>query len=222
MTRNASFPYACMRAFGNTARQSVIPEMFRLPVSIAIVLAIVFFGAITSVVFALKVTSGFGSIQIGQWKAWPRAHTADADPYAKAHRARSGKVLLAGAEGLVFVAETDMDGNRLVSSCNYEISGKTPPARFWTIHMTDMEDRLFSAGEPFPSAYHSYIITRDPAGAFSILVSRRASAGNWLASPPGDAPFKLVLTLFDTPAAASTRIDVLEMPTVASRGCHDA
>ena len=196
--------------------------MFRLPLSIAVVLVIAFAGAAASAVYALKATVGFGSIEIGAWQAWPVAHTRNADPYAKAHRARAGKVLLAGAEGLVFVADNDDAGQRLRGNCSYVVGGKTPPARFWSLHMTDTEDRLYSVDGPFPYAFHSHEVTRDSDGLFAIALGRSPSAGNWMALDGTPQHFRLILTLFDTPTAGSTRLEELEMPKIDRQDCDDA
>lgn len=54
--------------------------MFRIPLLVALALAIAFGGGIASAVWALKATVGFGSISIGPWVAFPEAQTENADP----------------------------------------------------------------------------------------------------------------------------------------------
>lgn len=195
--------------------------MFRVPISVAIILLIAFGGATASAIYALKVTVGFGSIELGAWKAWPAAHTEHADPYAKAHRARSGKLLLGDAEGLVFIAERDSEGNRLITSCRYIVVGETPPARFWTLHATDANDVLLETGEQFPSAYHSHNVLKGQSGEFEIRAANRPQPGNWLATGQENRPFKLVLTLFDTPTTGSSRVNDLQMPDIFGDECFD-
>jgi hypothetical protein len=184
-------------------------------------LLIAFGGATASAVYALKVTIGFGSIAIGGWQAWPLAQTENADPYAKAHRARAGKLLLGGAEGLVFFADRDSDGGRLSNDCTYVVVGQTPPARFWTLHATDENNVLLDVDEEFPSSYHSQNVLKDQSGGFEINVGRRPAPGNWLATGDQNKFFKLVLTLFDTPTAGSSRLIDLQMPDILSEECQD-
>ncbi len=195
--------------------------MFRVPISVAIILLIAFGGATASAVYAMRATIGFGSINLGAWRAWPLAQTEAADPYAKAHRARTGKLLLGDAEGLAFFAERDSDGNRLITNCRYTIVGQTPPARFWTLHATDTDDVLLEVNPQFPSAYHSHHVQKDQTGEFEVRVSSRPQPGNWLAIGQDFKPFKLVLTLFDTPTTGSSRLIDLEMPEIFGAGCPD-
>ena len=195
--------------------------MFRVPATIAAIFLLAFGGAMLTAVYALKATVGFGSIDIGPWTAWPLAQTAQADPYAKAHRARAGKLLLGDAEGLVFIASTDSAGSRLVGDCEYTVSGQVPPARFWTLHVTDANDALLPVDASFPSAFHSQNVLKVQSGEFAITVGIQPKPGNWLAVGNTTAPFKLVLTLFDTPTAGSSRLLDLQMPQVTLGECGD-
>ena len=86
-----------------------VDPLFRTPLVIATALAVAFGLGILSSIYALRATVGFGAITLGPWTAFPAAQTINADPYAKAHRARDGRLLLGGAEGLVFTAATDSD-----------------------------------------------------------------------------------------------------------------
>jgi hypothetical protein len=65
--------------------------------------------------------------QARPWVAYPDLQTAECDPFAKAHRAGDGRILLGRAEGLVFTAEAT-DRSSAFGACSYEISGTTPPS----------------------------------------------------------------------------------------------
>lgn len=193
--------------------------VFRVPLLVAVLLLIAFGGATASAIYALRATAGFGSIDIGPWKAWPLAQTSEADPYAKAHRARAGKLLLGQAEGLVFAAATDSEGATLITRCRYRVTGQTPQARLWTLHTSDENDALMPVDERFPSAFSSQSVLKDSTGMFAIDVARRPKPGNWLALANADQPFKLVLSLFDTPTASSSRLIDIRMPEIVRTGC---
>ncbi|MCP4315210.1 MAG: DUF1214 domain-containing protein [Hyphomicrobiales bacterium] len=195
--------------------------MFRVPATIAAIFLLAFGGAMLTAVYALKVTIGFGSIDIGPWAAFPLAQTEQADPYAKAHRARAGRLLLGDAEGLVFVASVDTAGSRLIGNCDYTVSGQTPPARFWTLHITDTNDTLLPVETSFPAAFHSQNVLRAQKGEFAIAVGKQPKPGNWLATGNTSSAFKLVLTLFDTPTAGSSRLIELQMPEIVRGECHN-
>ncbi|QRM54702.1 DUF1214 domain-containing protein [Sinorhizobium sp. BG8] len=196
--------------------------MFRTPLLVALALAIAFGVGIVTSVLALRATIGFGAIALGPWKAFPQAQTADADPYAKAHRAREGKLLLGGAEGLLFAATTDSAGRTLSSACSYEVTGATPPARLWTLHAASPRGRRLATTAGLPDGLTSWMVMRAADGSFVIQVSPTAKPGNWLAVPVADAPFELVLTLLDTPTAGSSGVIDLGMPAINRMGCADA
>lgn len=195
--------------------------MFRIPLLVALTLAVAFGGGIASAVSALKATVGFGSIALGPWIAFPDAQTEKTDPYAKAHRARAGKLLYGGAEGLQFTAMIDSAGAPLSSSCAYDIVGLTPPARFWTLYPTTANDQPMKSDPELPVALNAWSVLRKPDNSFVIHVSPEARPDNWLAIQRG-GPFKLVLTLLDTPTAGSSGVIDLAMPTIVRTGCPNA
>ena len=196
-------------------------NVLRVPFLVAIALIIAFGGGIVSTLAALDATVGFGSIRIGSWDAFPEAQTVEADPYAKSHRARAGKLLYGTAEGLSFAAEVDSDGQRLNSLCRYRISGQTPLARFWTIYAADQQGNLLDDASGRPVALNSRTLLRGPEGGVDITVAATAQTYNWLAVP-SNSTFRLVLTLLDTPVAGSSGLIDLSMPQVQKIGCGNA
>jgi hypothetical protein len=192
--------------------------MFRLPFFVALALITAFGIGIGSTVMMLDASAGFGAIRIGPWIAFPEAQMPDADPYAKSHRARAGRLLLGSAEGLTFRADADQDGKRLSTACTYEMSGNTPPARFWTFYAADAGGEPLDAGAEIPSAFNSWNVLRDPGGAFRVTISPTAQPGNWLAIRRG-RPYRLVLSLLDTPTAGSNGVLAIDMPIIRKVGC---
>jgi hypothetical protein len=192
--------------------------VFRVPFLVAIALAIAFGGGIWSTRLALDATAGFGSITLGAWEAFPQAQTAKADPYARSHRANAGKLLYATAEGLSFTAQTDDSGARLSGNCSYQLTGRTPTARFWTLFATPPDGRPPSMDASLPVALNSRMVMRQSDGSLDITIASSARPGNWLAIPP-QRPFRLTLTLLDTPAAGSSGLIDLSMPGIRRIGC---
>jgi hypothetical protein len=195
--------------------------VFRLPLFVALTLAIAFGGGIWSTLIALEATTGFGAIKLGAWQAFPQAQTINADPYAKAHRANAGRLLLGSAEGLRFTADVDDSGAPLSGDCTYAIIGKTPPARLWTLYSADRDDRPLPVAASLPAGLNSRNVLRDRDGSVVIQVSATAQPGNWLAVLPGRG-FRLTLTLFDTPTAGSSGLIDLSMPRIQKIGCGNA
>jgi hypothetical protein len=194
--------------------------MFRIPLLIAISLCIAFGGGIYFTQYAIRYSTGFGAISLGAWQAFPKAQSADADPYAKNHRAKAGRLLLASAEGLVFSAVNDDDGDRLDAGCDYTLSGDTPPARFWILHVATLENDPLSKAPGIPLSLNSRNVLYRRDGSLEIALSATAKPENWLAMPK-DEKFKLVLTLLDTPAAGSSGLIGLSMPEIRKVACED-
>ncbi len=194
--------------------------MFRVPLYIAVILTIAFGGGIYVTRAALDATVGFGAIRLGAFEAFPQAQTGDADPYARSHRSKAGKLLFGSAEGLAFIARVDDEGDRLDPACTYVISGLTPPARFWTLFATDLDDQPLNPGEDLPAGQNSWSVLRGVDGSFRVSVSQNAQPGNWIALA-ANRPFKLVLNLLDTPTAGSSGVVDLVMPAVTKAGCGD-
>lgn len=192
--------------------------MFRVPLLVALSLLIAFGGGLAFTLFALNVTSGFGAIRLGAWQAFPEMQTANADPYAKSHRARAGRLLYGTAEGLVFTASDDDAGGRLTASCSYRISGQSPPARLWTLFIAGNDGAPLASPSGRPSTINSWVVLRNPDSSFTITVSPNANAGNWLALP-ANGNFRLVWTLLDSPAASNSGLIDLTMPKLEKIGC---
>lgn len=194
--------------------------MFRLPLLVALALAIAFGGGIFATLKMLDATSGAGATRVGAWEAFPEIGTGAADPYARAHRSISGTLLYGTAEGLVFTATTDDAGNRLDSHCDYRIFGQMPHARLWTLHATDVQGRALRSAEGRPDALVSTGVLRMPPHGTVIDVSQQPQPYNWLALPPATG-FRLVLTLLDTPAGTSADLAGTDMPRIEKAGCRN-
>jgi hypothetical protein len=167
---------------------------------------------------ALTRGAAFGALRIGAWTAWPRTGTQDADPYARASIARSGRLPIALGDGLTFMAKTDDQGRRLDGRCDVTVSGVTPAARFWTL-------TLYSPnGELVANALHRYDFTsqeivRRADGSFVIVIAPRANPGNWLPTS-GVERYMLALRFYDTAVGVATKEGrEIPMPSITTRRC---
>lgn len=168
--------------------------------------------------FALTRGAAFGALQIGAWTAWPKTGTADADPYARAEIARTGRLPVALGDGVMFVAKADDSGKRLDGRCEVTITGVTPAARFWTMTLYNPEGALV------PNSINRYAFTsqeivRRGDGSFGIMVAPRAEPGNWL--PTGGVErYTLALRFYDTAVGVATKEGrEIPMPSVRTRSC---
>jgi hypothetical protein len=184
--------------------------------ALAVTAAIV--GGAVSAQYAIERFSGINTITIGEWEADPTVGTEAADPYARARISRDMIIPLGAAEGLLFNASRDQSGQRLRRECLYRVAGNTPPARLWTLHAVTDELAIIRSPGRLVAGLHSHELEREDDGSAVISVSRRAQPGNWLAIE-GEGPFRLVLTLYDTPIATSGAIAALTLPRIIREGC---
>lgn len=159
----------------------------------------------------------FGTVALGDWKAWPEVGGPDADPYSVAMLARTGEVPLGTGEGIAFAAEADHDGRPLSGGCGYRITGQTPTARLWTLTAYDGEGRLM-ANAAQRSGFHSREILRHADGSFEITVSADVAPGNWLPIARVDR-FRLVFRLYDTPLTTGAQLADSTMPAIIRERC---
>ena len=168
----------------------------------------------------LSLTRGtaFGGLSIDSWTAWPKSGTTDADPYVRASIARSGRLPTAMGDGVAFTLQSDDEGKVLDGRCDVVISGVTPVARFWTMTLYNPDGALV-ANSTNRYGFTSQEIVRRSDGTFEIVVSPRASAGNWL--PTGGVErYELILRLYDTAVGVSTKAGrEVPMPDVMTRSC---
>lgn len=168
--------------------------------------------------YALTRGAAFGALTIGSWTAWPKTGTADADPYARASIARTGRLPIALGDGVSFTAETDDNGKPLDGRCDVVISGVTPAARFWTLTLYNASGELV-ANSVHRHGFTSQEIVRHADGSFAIMASPRANSGNWLPTG-GIERYWLVLRLYDTAVGVSTKAGrEVPMPAISTRSC---
>jgi hypothetical protein len=168
--------------------------------------------------FALTRGTTFGGLTVGAWTAQAKTGTIDADPYARASIARSGRLALALGDGLTFIAKRDDNGRPFDGRCDVVLSGLTPAARFWTLTLYN------TRGELVANAVHRYGFTseeivRRPDGSFTIVVAPRANPGNWLPTG-GIEHYILALRFYDTSVGVATKEGrEIPMPAIKTGSC---
>jgi hypothetical protein len=168
----------------------------------------------------LTLTRGaaFGALQLGAWTASPKSGSLSIDPYARAEIARTGMLPVALGDGIAFFAGADDQGRTLDGRCDVELTGITPPARFWTLTLYDRNGNLV-ANAVDRYGFTSHEIVRRNDGHFTISISPRARSGNWLPSG-GIGSYELVLRFYDTPVGVATRAGrEAPMPAIVTRAC---
>ena len=117
----------------------------------------------------------------------------NADPYTKAHLARSGRLPLTSTTARYFTANTDSEGDTLTSTCEYSIEGGALNARWWSIAVYDEHGSLIDNPSQRYS-FNSEEAIRHSDGSYRITLASNARPENWL--PSGSGPERnLVLML---------------------------
>jgi hypothetical protein len=168
--------------------------------------------------FALTRGVAFGSLTIGAWTAWPKSGSQDIDPYAHATISRDGELPIGMGDGVSFLARTDDQGHEFDGRCTFVLSGMTPPARYWTVTLYNLQGGLVE-NAIHRHGFTSEEIVRNVDGRFSIAVAPQARPGNWLPTG-GIEHFVLVWRLYDTPiGVATTTMQEGPMPAIERKGC---
>ncbi len=167
---------------------------------------------------SVQETRGFGALKVGQWTAWPDAGSADADPYTDARIAVDGRVPLGAAEGVLFVAKKDAQGEPLQRQCDYRINGRLPAARYWTLTAQNVEGMditdPFGRVEPVISEHG---IWQDGTVDIAVSSARRGGA-DWLPLS-GRGPMQLSLRLYDTQVTGTGAIGQISIPGIERIRC---
>ncbi len=133
--------------------------------------------------YMIEEGSALTTTKVGPWASWNALGNPTADPYTKAHLARSGRLPLTSTVARYFVARADSAGHGLTSGCEYTIVGSPINARWWSLALYDDSGSLIEN----PSnrySFNSEEALRHADGTYRIHVARTARPENWL--PSGD------------------------------------
>jgi len=167
---------------------------------------------------ALSHDTSFGALTIGSWTAFPKTGTTDADPYARALLARTGRLPVALGDGVSFIARTDDKGRPLDGRCEVVLSGVTPAARFWTLTLYTAKGAL-APNSVHRHSFTSQEIVRRADGSVQIIIAPRAEPGNWLPTG-GIEHYVLALRFYDTSVGVATKEGrEVPMPAITTRSC---
>lgn len=145
----------------------------------------------------LTVVRGMGAaggIDNGPWHTNLNTGSTDSGPYLRAAVAVHGLLALDRHETLYYTAERDSAGEALSGDCTYEIAGRDPPARWWSITAYGADDFLIPNAQGRYSASMNSI-ARSGDGSFTITVAKAGGGANWI--PVGDGSFSLTLRLYN-------------------------
>jgi hypothetical protein len=158
-----------------------------------------------------------GGVSDGPWRTSLYAGSREGGPYLRAQIAMHGLLALNRHETIYYTAARDSDGNVLDGRCLYQIEGRDPPARWWSITAYGADDFLIpNAAERYSMSVNS--VARRADRSFVVTLSKGQGGANWI--PVGDGPFNVSLRLYNpAPAVAGDPAHVV-LPTIRRGTCE--
>lgn len=172
--------------------------------------------------YAIERGTALTTNRVGPWASWMSEGNPNADPYTKAHLARSGRLPLTSTTARYFLARTDSEGDELTSVCEYSIQGSALDARWWSIAVYDQHGSVIEN----PSQRYSFNsdeAIRRSDGTYRISLASHARPENWLPSG-SEAEHKLVLMLRiysprETDSSGIGQIPDDRLPKIERKAC---
>ena len=133
-----------------------------------------------------------GGIANGPWRTNLSNGDAAGDPYTRARVALHGPLALNRTETIYFTATRDSNGDRLDGRCIYEVSGRDPDARWWSITAYGPNERLI----PNPANRYSVsktTVAHDANSDFTLRIGGTEPGANWIPLCPGRVSLNLRL-----------------------------
>ena len=155
----------------------------------------------------------------GPWKRLATFGDAGSDPYTRAYEHISGTLPIGPAEGQIYLASTDSDGQQLDASCAYRIEGEIPSARLFTLRAQTTDGQLITAKSPLPHALHSDQLLFSKS-RFAINIAATVQPDNWLALQTTGG-FNLVLTYYDVAVINDDTGNSTRLPQIVKGQCAD-
>ncbi len=172
--------------------------------------------------YMIERGSPLTTTKVGPWSGWVSEGNPHADPYTKAHVARSGRLPLTSTVARYFIARTDNAGRSLRSDCEYAVEGFPLNSRWWSLAVYDEYGGLIEN----PSARYSFNseeMLRHADGTFRVSLARNARPENWLPSGAADQHLVLLLRIYsprDTDASGIGLIPNDRLPKIERTSCE--
>jgi hypothetical protein len=157
-----------------------------------------------------------GAVTDGPWHTNLSAGSAEGGPYLRAAVAVHGLLALNRSETIYYGAARDGRGEAFDSNCTYRISGRDPPARWWSITAYGADDYLI----PNPANRYSVSLNsvkRRADGSFAITVARQSREPNWI--PVANGAFSLSLRLYNPQASVAANPASVALPAIEKVSC---
>jgi hypothetical protein len=158
-----------------------------------------------------------GNVSSGPWHTSLYTGSSEGGPYLRARIAVHGLLALGRAETIYYTAVSDSDGNALDGKCSYQVEGRDPPTRWWSITAYGADDFLI----PNPADRYSVSmnsVARRADGSFAVTVSKAQAEANWI--PVADGRFDLMIRLYNPEPSVAADPAHPALPTIKKGACE--
>ncbi|MBV9420910.1 MAG: DUF1214 domain-containing protein [Alphaproteobacteria bacterium] len=183
------------------------------------VVAVVVIGVVLGLAatWAAVIRGGWGgAVSNGPWRTDLNTGSAAAGIYQRAGVAVHGLLALNRSETIYYTANRDSDGAMLDGACVYQVIGKDPPTRWWSVTAYAADDYLI----PNPANRYSVSmnsVARRSDGTFTITVSKGGATENWI--PVTDGRFSLSIRLYNPDASVAADPAHVALPSIRKVHC---
>jgi hypothetical protein len=158
-----------------------------------------------------------GGVSDGPWRTSLYAGSRQGGPYLRAGIAVHGLLALNRAETIYYTAASDSEGHALSGDCIYQIEGRDPPARWWSLTAYGADDFLIpNAAERYSVSLNS--VARRADGSFTVTLSKGSGGANWI--PVSDGAFNVSLRLYNPQRAVAADPAHVALPTIRKGHCE--
>ena len=172
--------------------------------------------------YMIELGSPLTTKRVGPWASWMSEGNPNADPYTKAHLARSGRLPLTSTTARYFLARTDSGGRQLTSACDYSIEGSALDARWWSIAVYDERGSVIENPSDRYS-FNSDEAIRHADGTYRITLANNARPENWLPSGRGpERELVLMLRIYgprETDSSGIGQVPDDRLPKIERKAC---
>ena len=157
------------------------------------------------------------SVSDGPWRTSLYAGSREGGPYQRARIAVHGLLALSREETIYYTATNDSDGNALDGHCVYQIEGRDPLTRWWSITAFGADDFLMpNTTDRYSVSMNS--VARRPDGTFAVTLSKAQVEGNWI--PVTGERFSITIRLYNPQTAVVADPAHVALPIIKKAICE--
>jgi len=167
--------------------------------------------------FYLISTQNIGTaFQFQGWQSWSAETGSSLNPYSWAVLGMRGEIPFDTSTNIEFRTSVDRDGDPLKAQCAYQLKGKIPQSRLWTLvsveknqaNQLDYEHQTYISSRQMQFGTDNNVV---------LTMQKDLSTGNWLEIKAADE-FVVILRLYSTWLASGISIKSQTMPIIEKVG----